>query len=295
MNTKEKEIFIGEIQQHISPKAGASKRHNFKRTKFLGKVSPGGIALLISAMVGMAVLGGYFYSTMNVEMAGEVDVTGRTLTSVFSFDDIPIEGGVLNLPLDLTAITSGDVKQYEHNITNEDMGDWMITIGCSLDDIVDPMDPYYGIWFDCSPNNFVMSPTETVNITFWFNCSHEYMDPLLYGGDGTLIVNVTVLIESVSPPVAGDDGPYGYHNANVDYIDLYDLFDNDMDYTGEGLEIVSCEWVGTGDGMVLHINGVFPDQFISVSNLVGGAHSFTYTIEDGNGLQDTATVEIYDY
>lgn len=296
MNTHEIENFVDGI---TSTNAETFKHKSHSKRAFK-RVSPLGVVLIVFATVGMAVLGGYFYSLMTVTQTGNVDVGGRELTSVFEWDATPIEGGTLTQTLDVGSLTVNEHKSYPHTIENMDMGDWLVTVTLyyqnettqewiDFDDITNPMDPLYGITFKSVPNNFIVSPTELVDITFWYNVSHEYMDPTIYGGFDNYDFKVVVTIESASPPVANDDGPLQYSKSGSGTLSM-DILANDIDYVGDGLTVSDLTWVGDGAGMTLD----FHDGVVWITGWggVAGYHSFTYTITDAFDLTDTATATI---
>lgn len=271
-----------------STKAGGMQHRpkHFKRTRTLGKISPAGLALVVATLTVTAVLGGYFYSLMTVEISGDVEIYGRTVTSVFEFDDTPIEGGTLSMPIDITEITNGDTLIFEHTVANMDMGDWCVDIMSSLDQHqLNPMDPYYGLTFNCTPNHFLISPEETETLTFTFDCNHEFMQPSIYGGDDSPTIWVNITIENVEQPLANDDTYHGVGNGFVAHV-------LDNDYPDDVILFFSTPCVDysivtsiVGDTIVLDTHNA-PTEWTSTT--------FSYTIKDTTGLlSDTATVTIW--
>jgi hypothetical protein len=257
-----------------------------RHTKLMGKMSPAGIALFVAAITVTAVLGGFFYSTMFVRNSGEVVITGRVTTSVFEFDDTPIEGGLLSMPLDISAIANGDTFTFEHTVSNLDMGDWCVDINSSLDKHqLDPMDPYYGLSFSCTPNHFLISPEDTETLTFTFLCNHEFMQPSIYGGDDSPIVWVNVTIKNVEQPLAVDDT---YHGVTDGFIAT--VMDNDLPPSAH----ISAKTDCLDYGITVSIVG---DTLVFDTHSAPGAWTTTtcsYTLSDWSGLlTDTATVTIW--
>ena len=105
------------------------------------------------------------------------------------------------------------------------------------------------------------------------------------GGEGTATVTITVSVSSSNtPPIANDDAETAAEDSSV----TIDLLANDIDADGDALIIASVTQpaAGTvtnnGDGTVTYT----PDANFS------GVDSFTYTVSDGRGGEDTATVTI---
>ncbi|MEO5351232.1 MAG: hypothetical protein H7836_16545 [Magnetococcus sp. YQC-3] len=294
-----------QVDSLLSHKAGVEdKKHFFKRTRRTFKLSPGVIALIITGLSVSAVLGGMFYSQMYVTFEGNVAVGGRTTTSVFSWDSQPIENGELVLPIEFTELNAGESWRFNHTITNEDMGDWLIgarlLIEDSQDYIINTNSPYYGITFAMCPDEFLMSPGESVDVSFYVNVSHEFMQPSLYGGVDNPLMTIEVSVMSVTPPVAVNDTSDGWLGLpnGADYRD-YTVLANDHDFSGAGLDIISFEWVGAHGTINAEIIGTFPNEKIRVFNLWANqnfnVYWLKYTIEDGNGLQTSAYLKVFRY
>lgn len=217
---EEKDIFIGELKQHLGSEAGEAKRPKFKRTKFLGKLSPGGLALFVIAITVSAVLGGFFYSFMVVQLEGDVDISGRTITSVFKWDGENIVGDTLNVPLDITEISNGEYQVFFHNVSNEDMGNWMISINqSSMEEIYsNESHPFYGFSLVCTPDSFVLGPGSHQDIMFNYSTNHEMMDPELFGSDdGILHMSISVEIEEFIDVILAVDDSVTLQGINNEY------------------------------------------------------------------------------
>lgn len=108
------------------------------------------------------------------------------------------------------------------------------------------------------------------------------------GGTDSATVTVHVVPDPAnSPPVANDDTARVMKGGAIDIP----VLDNDFDPDGDPLTVISVEHTGFGN-TALSIN---PDNTVRYESLRGtmGYDSFTYTISDGRGGTDTATVTVY--
>lgn len=110
------------------------------------------------------------------------------------------------------------------------------------------------------------------------------------GRGGTDSATVTVLVAADpdnSPPVANDDTARVMKGYAVDIP----VLDNDFDPDGDPLTVISVEHTGFGNAAV----SINPDSTVRYESLRGtmGYDTFNYTISDGRGGTDTATVTVY--
>ncbi len=127
------------------------------------------------------------------------------------------------------------------------------------------------------------------SLTYFPNTDSNGSDSFAYtisdGNGGTDTATVTVTVNPVNDaPVAGDDFASTEVNAPV----TIDVLANDRDVDGDVLSISSVTQPSKGS---VTIN---PDDSLTYSPEADtiGSDSFTYTISDGNGGTDTATVAI---
>jgi len=101
------------------------------------------------------------------------------------------------------------------------------------------------------------------------------------GGMDTATVTVTVVNQ---PPVAADDSAMTYKNEPVDVV----VLDNDNDPDGDALTVVNTSDPVHGSAVVN------VDWTVTYTPTAGfsGKDSFIYTISDGDGGMDTATVTV---
>ena len=118
------------------------------------------------------------------------------------------------------------------------------------------------------------------------------------GNGGTDTATVTVTIDGITdnlPPVAVDDDAITVQDTAVDVLVLA----NDSDPDGDDLEITLATQ-GSNGSVAINDNGTpadTTDDFLVYTPDAGfgGLDSFTYTISDGNGGTDTATVNLAVY
>ncbi len=105
------------------------------------------------------------------------------------------------------------------------------------------------------------------------------------GGSGTATVSITVTNVN-DAPVAGDDA----FSTNEDVALSGTVLSNDTDVDLDTLTVVTTPVTGVANGVLaLNANGTF--TYTPNANF-NGADSFVYTVLDGNGGTDTATVTL---
>jgi hypothetical protein len=167
------------------------------------------------------------------------------------------------------------------------------SVNNSLDVLAnDPAGPRFSILSVGSPANGNVNFTATTvyytpNVNFFGSDSFTYLIT-----DGVFIYRATVTVTVVNvndPPDARDDAvsvPQGSNNNSLDVL-ANDTFAPDPPET---LLVTALGTAGT-KGSVAIINGGTSVSYTPPSDFFG-ADSFTYTISDGNGGQDTATVTV---
>ncbi|MEO2109616.1 MAG: Ig-like domain-containing protein, partial [Leeuwenhoekiella sp.] len=97
-------------------------------------------------------------------------------------------------------------------------------------------------------------------------------------------VTIEVISDTNNTTVANDDAFFGYTEEEI----IGNVLTNDSDPEGDAINVISNTQPANGS-VTVDTNG----SFTYVSNAgYNGADQFTYTIEDANGAQDTATVYI---
>ena len=113
------------------------------------------------------------------------------------------------------------------------------------------------------------------------------------GNGGTAVGNVTVTVTNVNdPPTANDDSGTGFlitQNTSNNTLDLLanDTFAPDINET---LTITAFDGVSAGATVTISTDGQSVNYTPAADFL--GTDTFTYTIDDGSGATDTATVTV---
>lgn len=117
------------------------------------------------------------------------------------------------------------------------------------------------------------------------------------GNGGTDTADVTVTIDGVNDPViAVDDSGAGFvTDENTPFV-TDNVLDNDTDVDGDTLSVTGLDTTGTQGLVTDNGDGTFSyDPNGAFDGLEAGdeaVDSFVYTVSDGNGSTDTATVSI---
>ena len=122
-----------------------------------------------------------------------------------------------------------------------------------------------------------------------FNGTDTFTYIVTDGLGGTDIATVTVTVTPVNDaPVATDDAQTTSENVALN-IPAATLLANDTDVDGDTLSITAVSPTSANGGTLALIGGI-----ITYTPAVGftGTDTFTYTVDDGNGLTDTATVSV---
>lgn len=271
---------------------GNNTRPKFKRTKFLGKLSPLGITLFAVA-IAAGVLISSFFTVYYVQMSGQLDVTGSEAPLFYWDDTVPFVGDTCARQIDITEMTAGDTEAFPHNILNADSGLWKITFDLSEVTFTDPMDPAYGFYFSisdyavngvpCDLGHLVISPGQKATFNYNYEIDAEMVTP-----DDPIDFQV---VASIDPYVE-------FIDAIADSIPLVspeqDLHVLTNDITDLGCHISSVN--GAGLPSDTHVTIDAGGQFVHLSTGGTGPKpwTFTYTITSDHtpGLTDTATVTI---
>ena len=118
-----------------------------------------------------------------------------------------------------------------------------------------------------------------------FNGEETFTYTITNGNCGTSTATVTITVNPVNDaPVANDDTA----STDEDNVVVVDVLDNDTDVDGDELTVVSTTQPSNGS-VVINEDGTIT---YTPNENFNGEDTFEYTIEDEDGLQDTATVTI---
>ncbi|TXD92307.1 tandem-95 repeat protein, partial [Gillisia hiemivivida] len=169
--------------------------------------------------------------------------------------------------------------------TNEDTS----VVISVLDNDSDPDGDQLIIVSNTNPTNGTLVDNEDGTFTYTPNANYNGPDSFTYtitdGNEGFDTATVSITVNPINDaPIAVDDSA----SVNEDTPVTISVLDNDSDVDGDDLTVVSTTSPSNGT-VVINENGTITytpnDNFI-------GSDSFEYTISDGNGGTDTATVTI---
>jgi VCBS repeat-containing protein len=207
--------------------------------------------------------GGTATATVHITVVAVDDPTIANPDTKTTAEDTPTSGNVLNNDSDAdNALT---VATFSINGTSYNAND-TATI------------PGVGTFTLISAGNYLFQPAADYHgsvptITYTTNT----------GASSTLDITVTPVNDA---PVANDDYLTTVSNVPLE-IDLATLLANDTDVDGDSLTVFAAS--SMNNGTLSYIGGKL--HFTPTANFTGPA-SFTYSITDGNGAVDSATVHI---
>jgi hypothetical protein len=256
----------------------------------MAKVSPVGLALIVTGMICAGVLGGFFFNHLQVTMRSTVTTHGMEVMSVFLWDGAMLTTNKTNILCDITELTAGESQVFPHTLKNVDNGLWEITIDMSaMEDIFEnEMNPFYGFSLVVTPDTFLLAPGQEQMMVWKYSLNHEFLDPKVfqYNETDNMPFNVSVNIALFEGVISENDLYSLPGETNV----IFPLV-NDEEYqiTGEkGLTITEVTQAVEGGPTLVSI---LPDGTLSVYMQNTGTIHFTYTVTtDTTLLSDTASV-----
>ncbi len=199
--------------------------------------------------------------------------------------------------IDVSAVNDGPVATDDTATTNEDQS---VTLDLTQNDTdldgdtltvtqIDGQDIAAGETVDVGYGTVTMNQDGTVTFNPDENWNGtETFEYTVSDGTATDIGTATIDVSAVNDgPVAGDDALSGIEDGTITFS-ASDLLGNDNDVDGDTLTISSFEQPNHGT-IVDNGDGTFtftPDENWS------GETDFTYTVSDGQGGTDTATVSV---
>ena len=263
-------------------------KRRMKKSKTMLKFSPVSLVLFVIAIgvVGMLVFGLYTGS-----QTGDLDLSGTAANIRFDGDLMTVDSFVI--PMDLSAMAPGDSFSFAHTAeADASNGDWDLSFDASAIRDFDPADEWYGFYFDIVDSSDVSILDETIYLESGagvFDMEFVYeLDEFFATPSGLFPYALDVIItrhENWAPFAVDDEFVKGSSGQILDVLaNDYDVEGDDMlitEITGE----LPSEWVSA------IIVGTYPDQTIMLTYSVAwdGERSMQYTIEDPEGLSDTAT------
>jgi len=196
-------------------------------------------------------------------------------------------GGTDNATVTITVggVNDAPVAVDDSASTDEDTS---VTISV-LNNDSDPDGDVLTVISNTNPSNGTVVLNEDGTFTYTPNNNFNGVDSFEYtisdGNGGTDTATVTITVVGVNDaPVAVDDSA----STDEDTAVTISVLDNDSDPDGDELSIIDFTEPSNGT-VVLNDDGTFT---YTPNNNFNGVDSFEYTISDGNGGTDTATVTI---
>jgi hypothetical protein len=226
--------------------------------------------------------------------ATNVTFDGLLASAMTSAQRVALEGKIFHEPDDATlgfvrvdAFNDNPVAEDDLAVVPEDSIDFPIDVLANDEDVDGDTLTITAV---TQGANGTVAFTAT-GVTYTPNADYFGPDSFSYtisdgnGGFDTATVNVTVTPVN-DDPVANDDSATVNEDSTNNFIDVLHNDDDGVD-SGEMLEVIGAT-DGANGTVTFTATGVFytpnPDFF--------GPDSFTYTISDGNGGTDTATVNV---
>jgi VCBS repeat-containing protein len=238
--------------------------------------------------------GSYSYALDNSKAAVQGLKAGQTATDAFSYTISDGHGGTATASLTITVTGTNDPP-----VANDDKvkaaEDTPLTItaatllGNDKDADGDPLK----IASVGKAAHGTVTLSDDGSVTYTPDADYNGPDSFTYqASDGSVLSNVATVAIDIAPvndpPVAVDDGPYETLENHPVSIALSDLLQNDSDIEHDPLTITGVQAVDGGAVQIVGDHVVFtPAQQFD-----GDAH-FTYTVSDGNGGTDMATVTVH--
>ncbi|WP_425046091.1 Ig-like domain-containing protein [Primorskyibacter sp. S87] len=197
------------------------------------------------------------------------------------------QGGIATATVDVTIAPVNDppLAADDTASTNEDQS---VTFDPRSNDSDADGDPL-SVSGTSTPSNGSVSVNANGSLTYTPDANFNGTDSFTYtvsdgqGGTDTATVNITIVAVN-DPPVAADDTV----STNEDQPVTFEPRGNDSDIDGNPISIGATSTPSNGS-VVINANGTLtytPDANYN------GADSFTYTVSDGQGGTDTATVDV---
>ena len=237
------------------------------------------------AVVSVNANGTYSYDPRAVLALQGLQV-GESLTDTFRYTIADIAGARSTATVTITVGGVNDAPDAVNDTaaTNEDQA---VTVAVLANDR-DPDDDLTVSAFTQGANGTVARNadgtfTYTPHANFFGTDSFQYTLDDGHGGTDNAAVSITVAPVNDTPDAVNDT-----HSMNEDTVATINVLANDLDVDGDTLSVTA---VGAAAHGSVAINADNTLKYTPSANFFG-TDSFTYTIDDGNGGTDTATVNV---
>lgn len=215
--------------------------------------------------------------------------TGFSGTDSFTYEISDGNGGVSTATVTVTVSSLNAAPSAQADAVQVSQGE-SVTIAVLSND-TDPDGDALIVSIDTGPSDGTATVQSDNTITYLSNATFAGTDTLIYsvadgnGGTDTATVTITVVAVIVNnPPSAVDDNAEAAQGTAVNF----NVLANDSDPDGDDLTLSITTPPEHGSATVTGNNRIryTPDAGYT------GADSIVYTVDDGNGATDTATVSI---
>ena len=294
----EKDIFIGEIKQHLQNAGHIKKKHFGRRTKYLG-IPTSWLAVIIGAtFITSAALVGLIWQTYSIQITGPIDINGQEEEAIsILYDGVLLEGTSMTITtMDYDVLNPGDEFTVEHVWSNSDGHDFIIDYdlsGMPLE-YVDVLDLWYGFEFRVFEHNtqneitepFTLGAFDDVIVDYHYDVDGLFAEPII-----AFPFNLDIDIEVFSQAIQAFDDSFPIPPGAVYETNYYAfVLVNDI---GVGLTITSLTKVSGND---LATALIAPDlhRLVVCYHAGAGAYNniYDYVITDNLGQTDTGRFTI---
>ena len=277
-------------------------------SSFYGTVEIEGASVPTGTIISARIDGVQYAQTTTSDYAGDsiysIDVPGddpgtpgieggtEGYTITFRIGDLDADQhgiwhGGTNVRLDVTVININDPPVASDDIATTDEDTAVVVDVLDNDEDVDGDALSVSEVSDPADGTVAINVDETVTYTPTADfCGGDSFNYTVSDGVLTDTARVDVTVTCINDPPVAEDDTFTVDDDSSDNV--LDVLDNDDDVDGDALSIAI---VGTPDEGGEAING---GDVISYTHVAGflGTEVFTYTVDDGSGGYDTATVTV---
>jgi len=296
MEEKERQLFLGEIKQHISPDAG-DKTPMMRRTKRLFKRTAWIPALGLTAiLVSGALLGMFVWELYSIRTEGDITVNGSMdQAALLFYDGHMLTGTSYNITtMDTNTLNPGDNLTYTHMFDNQNGHQFNVTL--NLDQMpleyVDEEDIWYGLEIyayehgTTIPLESFTLPPETL---YEFDINYR-VHPLFKEPGETFPFLLLITVEAYDTTPIGQPDFYSVDNMNVLSADAPGVLGNDIN---PGSGTMTASLIDDVQHGILSLNDDGSFTYDAEEDYIG-EDSFTYQpmIGEVEGYPATVTIDI---
>lgn len=288
-----KDIFVGEIRQHLSQAAPTTRPKRGRRIARLLGFGGGGIGLLKTLIIltVTAALISTMIGTYLVTQTDEITLEGRLSYDLF-IDDVPMGADDYAMPPDTFTddkLTWGETEIFTHEFYSPpNNGNFSVTIDQSWQTwLNNPAHEFYGYTFVC------LDETDTPITHFTVMTGQparvikfkHYLDLHFAATPNPLPYALTLEVEEYGVMAVDDT-----HNTGGTTITYADVMANDINHTGSAMHITAVTQVEGQSAILLTIVNDTIEVYV-YPTVLPGTYTATYTITAGSA-SDIGTLTI---